>query len=160
MKGNPLRLFDLVPGGGVLPLGSVRNRRSMLSVANLAAAILAVLAAPRTCDAFYVKDGRDLSTLDFVQAIGEALGKRPQIVCVPVGLLRLAGYLGDLLPMRVVFPLDSNAVTGLLGSLVVDSSPFEQLTGFVAPQSVEDALASTVEWYTGNIRRPIPIAAR
>jgi nucleoside-diphosphate-sugar epimerase len=46
MKGNPLRLFRLLDRGLPLPLGAVRNRRSLLYVGNLVDAVVAALAAP------------------------------------------------------------------------------------------------------------------
>ena len=50
VKGNMLRLFRLVDRGVPLPFGSVANRRSMLYVGNLVAAIRSVLEHPaRRC---------------------------------------------------------------------------------------------------------------
>ena len=148
MKGNMLSLFRLVDRGVPLPLGLVRNRRSMAFVGNVAAAVLAALrsptAAPRT---FFVSDGRDLSTPELVRLIAQALGRRARLLPVPPLLFRAAGRVGDLISGLRPVPLTSSAVDRLLGSLAVDASAITRAIGFRPPYSVEDGLRITAEWY-------------
>ena len=55
-----LRRSGLAAGGltalGTLPLGSVRNRRSLLFTGNLVAAVLATLESPSGGETFFVTD--------------------------------------------------------------------------------------------------------
>jgi len=131
-----------------MPLGLVRNRRSLGFVGNVAAAIFAVLqapaAGPRT---FFVSDGRDLSTPELLRLIGDALERKVRLLPVPVSLFRAAGHAGDLISRVQPVPLTSAAVDRLLGSLTVDSSALTRTLGFRPPYSVEEGLGITAQWY-------------
>ena len=148
MKGNMLSLFDLVNRGVPLPLGRVRNRRSMLFVGNLSAAVLGTLRTPAAVPGvFFVADGRDVSTPELVRLIGDALGRKVWLLPVPVSVFRAAGWAGDALSRLGQIPLTSAAVDRLLGSLAVDASALAQATGFRPPFSVEQGLRATADWY-------------
>jgi len=131
VKGNFLRLIRLVERGLPLPLGSVRNKRSMISLAN----IVDATATAMHCQpgVYCPTDAVALSTPELIRQIGAALGRPARLLPFPVGLLRaladLAGR-GDMV----------NRVTG---SLTLKGAP----PGWSAPQSVEDAVAETVAWY-------------
>lgn len=151
MKGNMLSLFRLVDRGIPVPLGLVRNRRSLAFVGNVAAAALAVLhstaASRRT---FFVSDGRDLSTPELLRLIAAALGRKVRLVPVPVSLIRAAGRVGDLVSRIHAAPFTSAAVDRLLGSLTVDASALGRAVGFRPPFSCEEGLRITAEWYRGR----------
>jgi nucleoside-diphosphate-sugar epimerase len=148
MKGNMLSLFRLVDRGIPLPLGLVRNRRSLAFVGNVAAAVAAILraAAPRP-QTFFVSDGRDLSTPELLSLIGRALDRKVRLLPVPTPLFRAAGRAGDLVSRLHPVPLTSAAVARLLGSLTVDPSALTRAVGFVPPYSVEEGLRITADWY-------------
>jgi nucleoside-diphosphate-sugar epimerase len=134
VKGNMVRLFALVDRGVPLPFGSVANRRSLLYVGNLAAAVHSVLVNPlEGAETFFVSDGRDLSLPTLIRLIGEALGKRARLLPVPPNLLR--------------WVLPAAEAERLIGSLSVDGSKLSRLTGYRRPHSVEDGLQATAEWY-------------
>jgi nucleoside-diphosphate-sugar epimerase len=140
VKGNILRLFALVDRGLPLPFGAVSNRRSLLYVGNLVAAVRSVLEAPLGgAETFFVSDGRDLSLPSLLQLIGEALGKPARLMRVPPKLLRL------LLP--------SGESQRLIGSLTVDASRLSRITGYHAPHSVEEGLRATADWYRATRAR-------
>jgi nucleoside-diphosphate-sugar epimerase len=148
VKGNMLRLFAQVCRGLPLPLGAVRNQRSLLYLGNLCAAIPAVLEPSHATDrVFFLSDGRDLSTPELIRLIGAALGKPTRLVPVPPTLFRLAGRMGDAIDRLRPFPLTSQAVDRLVGSLTVDSSAFTRATGYRPPYSVEEGLNATAGWY-------------
>jgi nucleoside-diphosphate-sugar epimerase len=147
-----LRLFEQVNRGLPLPLGAVRNQRSLLYLGNLCAAIPLVLEPEAGTDRiFFLSDGRDLSTPELVRLIAAGLGKPVRLIPVPPGLFRLAGRVGDLIDRQWPFPVTSQAVQRLLGSLSVDSTAFSTATGYRPPYSVEEGLRITAEWYR---RRP------
>jgi nucleoside-diphosphate-sugar epimerase len=134
VKANVLRLFALVDRGVPLPFGSVANRRSMLSVGNLVAAVRSVLERPSEgAETFFVSDGLDLSLATLIRMIGQALGRPARLLPVPPRVLRLM--------------LPPAARTRLLGSLSVDISRLARRTGYRAPHSVEEGLRATAEWY-------------
>ena len=82
-RGNFARLVALVARGVPLPLGAVRNRRSLIFVGNLVDAIVRSLDHPAAAgETFLVSDGEDLSTPDLVRRIARALGKPARLVPV------------------------------------------------------------------------------
>ena len=141
VKGNMRRLMALVDRGMPLPFGSISNRRSLLYVGNLVAAVRAVLEHPlEGCHTFFVTDARELSLPELLRLIGHALGRSARLVPVPPGLLRL------LLP--------SAEADRLIGSLVVDGSKLSRMTGYQPPYSVEEGLRATAAWYRSAGGRP------
>jgi nucleoside-diphosphate-sugar epimerase len=148
VKANILRLFHLVRRGMPLPLGGIRNQRSMIYVGNVAAAIAGGLQQRQMRGVFFASDGEDVSTSDLIERIGKALGKRAILLPAPRTLLRLTGALGDHLPM---FPITSAAVARLYGSLAIDSTKLVTALGAPMPFSVDAGLQRTAEWYRGNM---------
>jgi nucleoside-diphosphate-sugar epimerase len=146
MRGNQLRLFDLVARGLPLPLGAVRNRRSVLFVENLVHAIECALAMPVARErAYEVSDGQDLSTPEFVRLIGEALDVRVRLVRIPLTLLAAVARAGDVL--GPIVPFRTEELRRLRGSLVLDHSPLTRDAGYAPPHSVREGLARTAAWY-------------
>jgi nucleoside-diphosphate-sugar epimerase len=134
MKGNMLRLFALVDRGVPLPFAAVDNRRSLLYVGNLVAAVRAMLRHPSEgATPYFVSDGHDLSLASLLRLIGTALGKPARLVPVPQALLRL------LLP--------AGQAQRLIGSLTVDASGLTRATGYRPPHSVAQGLGATARWY-------------
>ncbi|EPR34521.1 NAD-dependent epimerase/dehydratase [Alkalidesulfovibrio alkalitolerans DSM 16529] len=106
--GNLARLAAAVARGLPLPLGLANNRRSLVSLPNLALAL--ALAAEHEAapgKAYLVRDDRDISTAELCRLLGEGMGRSARLLPVPPGLIsflaRLAGkgaacgrLLGDL----------------------------------------------------------------
>jgi nucleoside-diphosphate-sugar epimerase len=152
MRGNPLRLFRAVERGFPLPLGLVRNQRSLIYVVNLVDGIRCALALPvGTRDAFAVGDGAPHSSADLVRDIARAIGRSPSLLPVPVVALRLAGRVGDVVNRVASVPLDSDMIQRLVGSLVVDDARFRRVSGYRPRHSFPDALRATAAWF-----RPAP----
>ncbi len=147
MKANALRLFDAVARRIPLPLGAVHNLRSFLFTGNLVEAIFATLESERGNDTFFVSDGEEFSTPDFLRAIGQALQRPARLVPVPTVALRAAGRVGDLLTAITPFPLNSAMVERLIGSLAVDISRLKRWTGYRPPYPTHEGLRITAEWY-------------
>ena len=142
VKGNMLRLFALVDRGVPLPFGSVANRRSLLYVGNLVAAVLSVLVKPlEGAETFFVSDGRDLSLPTLIGMIGDALGKPARLFPVPPSLLQ--------------WVLPAAEAERLIGSLTVDGSRLSRLAGYHAPYSVEEGLRATADWYRSTKAREV-----
>ncbi|HEU4473856.1 MAG TPA: NAD-dependent epimerase/dehydratase family protein [Gemmatimonadales bacterium] len=148
MKANMLRLFDAVDRGFPLPLGGVRNRRSVVFTGNVVTAIERLLATPAAAgEVFFVRDPADVSTPDLIRAIALALGRPARLLPVPAPLFRAAGAFGDFLAPWVKVPMSSAAVARLFGSLTVDAAKLARVTGFEASYSLAAGLRITAEWY-------------
>jgi nucleoside-diphosphate-sugar epimerase len=154
MTANALKLFQGVDRGTPVPLGSVRNQRSFLFVGNLVAALAAVLTHEGGDDVFFVSDGQDLSTPGLIAAIGRALNRPARLLPVPVGFLRGAGRIGDLVAHIAPFPLTTSAVDRLVGSLAVDITKVRRQADYSPPYSVEQGLRVTAEWYRARTKVP------
>jgi nucleoside-diphosphate-sugar epimerase len=137
-KGNLAALMRVLECGLPLPLGAVRNLRSLVGVDNLADA-LAFLAASPAQGRFLVRDGEDVSTPELVRLLARGLGRPARLLPVPVALLRLAaGVLGK-----------GGAVTRLAGSLQVDDAPLRAL-GWAPPVTLDDGLAAMAAAHAGR----------
>jgi nucleoside-diphosphate-sugar epimerase len=91
---NFRQLMTWVARGIPLPVGSIKNQRSLVSLTNLTDLILKSAehaAAPG--NTFLVSDGQDLSTPALVSELARAMGKRPFLIDIPIGVLQLLGKL-------------------------------------------------------------------
>jgi nucleoside-diphosphate-sugar epimerase len=136
---NFRRLIRLaaLSGRWPLPLGGLHNRRSLVSVQNLADA-LAFAATREGLDGrtFLVADGEDLSTSALLERLARALGVRARLLPCPRGLLRALATLAG----------RGAEADRLLGSLTVDASAL-RAAGWSPPQTVDAALAETARWW-------------
>jgi nucleoside-diphosphate-sugar epimerase len=141
VKANFLRLLRLVDRGVPLPLASVKNRRSLVSLWNLCDLIATCASHPAAAgETFLVSDQRDLSTPELVRRIAGAMGRRALLFPVPVPALALAARLLG----------QGDAVERLVGSLQADSAKATRLLGWTPRVSVGDGLRRTVEWYLAS----------
>ena len=136
VKANFRLLLDIVARGWPLPLGAIRNRRSLLYLGNFVDAIRICLEHPAAAgQTFLLDDGRPVSTPELVRAIARAMGRPARLIPVPVGVLAFAGAL---LGKRA-------AVARLTGSLHVDDSlAIRARLGWTPPYTMEAGLAATV----------------
>ncbi len=124
LKGNLATLVKAVRAGLPLPLGAVRNRRSLIGLTNLAECL--ILCADRAMtpqaagEVFFVSDGEDVSTPELLRLVAMAYGVRARLLPVPQGLLRLLARLVG----------KSEQAERLIGSLCVDDSKARRLIGW------------------------------
>ncbi|MDH0727289.1 SDR family oxidoreductase [Stutzerimonas stutzeri] len=134
VKANFHSMMVWLDRGVPLPLGAIRNRRSLVALDNLVDLLTICLDHPRAAgQAFLVSDGEDLSTTQLLRRLGVALGKSARLVPVPPVLLSGAGAL---LGKRAV-------MERICGSLQVDIDKTRSLLGWSPPVSVDKALAMT-----------------
>jgi nucleoside-diphosphate-sugar epimerase len=149
MGANMLRLFSAVARGWPLPLGAISNRRSLLYVGNAVAALeLAFTRLDAASGLYLVSDGQDVSTPELVRAIARAVGRRPRLVQVPPAFFRLAGRIGDSLPRWLPWPITSNRVERLMGSLQVDTSRIRAELGYIPAYSLDAGMRETADWFS------------
>ena len=138
VKANFERLMGLVAKGLPLPLGAIRNQRSMLALDNAVSFITEVMTNPMAANQrFLLSDGQDVSTTQLLKLLAKGMGKSPWLIPVPSFILRmLANLLGT-----------SAAADRLLGSLQIDSSKACQLLQWQPPLSVEAGIALAAQDY-------------
>jgi nucleoside-diphosphate-sugar epimerase len=142
--GNFLRMMEWVNRGFPLPLGSIRNSRSLVYLGNLVDALVTCVAHPRAAGkTFLVSDGEDVSTPELIRRLARAMERRPCLAPFPPTLLRFAG----------LFTGKSAEVDRLLGSLRIDSSRIRQELEWVPPFSMAQGLRETAVWYSGGTDR-------
>ncbi len=138
VAGNFLALSDEIARGHALPLGSIRNRRSVLGTGNLVEAIDAALDAPEAPrGVHFVADEESIGVPDLVRAIAASLGVEARLRAIPVWLLRAAGALSG----------RSATVDRLTESLEVDPGRFREATGWTPRHSLAHGLAATARWW-------------
>ncbi len=143
VRANFLRLLRSVDRGWPLPLGAVKNRRSLVSVWNLCDLVVNVLQNPAAPGrTWMVSDGEDLSTPELIRRIGQAMGRHVRLVPVPVGLMQW----GAALVGRQAL------ITQLCGSLTLDIASTRDELKWSPPVSVEEALARTANWFLAEGR--------
>ena len=138
VRANFLRLMDGIWRGMPLPLGTVRARRSLVYVGNLADALVCCATDPRAAhQCFHVADSDDSTVAELARMLGRHLQKPARLFPVPVGLLQLAGRLTGRLPQ----------IDRLIGSLQVDTTRIRTVLGWQPRYSTDDGLAATARWY-------------
>jgi len=138
VKGNFLRLMDIVMRRVPLPLGSIANHRSLIYVGNLVDAIIGAIDAPQAAGrTFLVSDGDDVSTPDLVREMARALEVSPRLLPCPPLLLKAGAALSG----------RGADIERLTGSLRVDGSRIRRELGWNPRFSLAQGLAETARWY-------------
>ncbi len=141
VKANFLRLMQLIQHGWPLPLGAIKNRRSLLYLGNFVDAIRLCIEHPAAAgQTFLVDDGQTISTPDLIREIAKAMHRPARLVPVPVSLLQWVGSMTG----------RSAAVSRLTGSLYVDSQAICSRLGWTPPYSMQTGLAHTVAAFIQN----------
>ncbi len=134
--GNFKALVAMLQKGWPLPLGAVTiNRRSYVAISNLVDLLLTVCEHPAAVNqVFLVSDGEDLSTVDFLYRLGAAMGLRPHLLPVSLGVLAFSAKLVGKLEM----------FQSLCGSLQIDMSKTQELLGWSPPIDMVEGLKQAV----------------
>lgn len=141
--GNMERMGRLVRRGLFPPLPETGNRRSLVHVNDVVAAMRLVADDDRARGRTYIVAGPEApSGRQLFDAMRKVLGLPEYSWAVPQSALRLAARCGDGLEaiLKRRLPLDSEALDRLLGSAWYSSSRIEQELGWRAQVSLEDGL--------------------
>jgi len=136
-------MMRAVARGLPLPLGAIRNRRSLVALDNLVDVLITCLDHPAAAgQTFLVADGEALSTPELIRRLARALGRPARLWPMPLSLLRLGGLaLGR-----------SAEVARLVGSLEVDMGHACRTLNWTPPVSVDDGLRAAAQYFLEHSR--------
>lgn len=131
VKGNFAQMLRVVEKGIPLPLGSVRNSRSLIYLGNLVDALThCAMHSNAVGQTYLVSDNEDVSTPELLRQLGMAIGHPARLVGCPVKALELgARVLGV-----------SAQMERLLGSLRIDSAKIRRDLNWNPPYSLQQGL--------------------
>jgi UDP-4-keto-D-QuiNAc 4-reductase len=135
VKGNFYKLLQVVAKQLPLPLGSVRNRRSLLALENLIDFIVLCAKHPKAAnELFLLADEEALSTPELIRRIAAMMDKRTHLIRFPLTLLKAMAFM---FRKQEIF-------SRVCESLVVDVSKAQELLGWSPPVSMEQELKRTI----------------
>jgi nucleoside-diphosphate-sugar epimerase len=136
VKANFLNMMCWLNAGFPLPLGAIKNKRSLVSLDNLIDLIVTCIDHPGAANqTFLVSDGEDISTTELLRRTAAALDKTARLLPMPMGLLRIFAALSG----------KSEIYQRLCGSLQVDIGKSTELLGWLPPFSQQEALQMTAK---------------
>ena len=145
VKGNFIRLLKAVDKGIPLPLASVRNKRSLIYLGNLADALILCASHPAAAGKTYlVRDGEDVSMPELVRQMAIGLGRPARLFPLPVSLLRGLGRLFGKLA----------SVERVVGSLRVNDNLIRKELGWKPRFTLQQGLQATALWYSKINKAP------
>jgi nucleoside-diphosphate-sugar epimerase len=144
VQANFLTMMRWVHRGLPVPLGNVKNRRSLVALDNLVDLIKTCCVHPAAANqVFLVSDDEDVSVTELLRRIGVALQRPARFVPLPAAVVRaLAGFTGK-----------HGQVARLLDSLQVDIDKTRKLLGWSPVVNMEAALRETARHYLASLPR-------
>jgi nucleoside-diphosphate-sugar epimerase len=136
VKANFASMMKLASKNLPLPLGAIKNKRSLVCIDNLVDLIITCIDHPKAANqTFLVSDDHDVSTTELLIALTTAAGNNPRLISVPMKLIKVVATL-----------LGKKAIADrLCGSLQVDISHTKETLGWKPPVSFEQSIARCFE---------------
>jgi len=133
--GDLLRLANSTP---LLPLGAVKNSRSLVALDNLIDLIVTCIDHPKAANhIFLVSDDDDVSTTELLKRIGDAFELKAWLLPIPKWMMMLAASLVG----------KKTAVDRLFGSLLVDISHTKKTLGWKPSVTMQEQLRKIAASY-------------
>ncbi|MCW0484751.1 NAD-dependent epimerase/dehydratase family protein [Gaoshiqia sediminis] len=143
-KGNLNLLYRLVSKGLPWPLGAFDNRRSFLSVGNLAWVIGRLVNEAIPGGAYQLADDEPLSTNELISLIAQSRGQQARIWHLPNGWITALARVGG----RLHLPLNPERLHKLTENYVVSNARIKQALGIShLPVSAREGLAETLRGF-------------
>ena len=143
-KGNLNLLFGIVKKGIPYPLGSFDNKRSFLSIDNLCFVIKELISRADIPSGIYnVADDMPISTSRIITLMGEVMNKKASILHINKAIVTKLAKIGDFLRL----PLNTERLTKLTESYVVDNAKIIKALGKNLPISAEKGLKLTLQYF-------------
>jgi nucleoside-diphosphate-sugar epimerase len=138
VKGNFLRLLRVADSALPLPLGAIRNRRSLIGVENLCELLVLCVASGAAAGQTFLAAEPDVhSTAELIRILRRQLGRPSRVFWAPARLVRTATRI-----VRAERQFDK-----LCGSLEVCADKARRELGWVPSVGFEEGIARTVQWY-------------
>jgi len=136
--GNFARLLKLVATNLPLPFAGTRNKRNFVALENLVDFIQTCIEHPNAANqTFLVADQSSISTRELVDYLKQGMGKTPYFVYIPQSLIKLGAVcVGKFKLYEQLFE-----------SLEVDASRAQELLGWTAPLSTQQAMRQAGQNY-------------
>ena len=142
MKGNLRTLMRLAALPIPLPFGAFANRRSLVSLHNLVAAIAHALREPDRSETYVVADPHPVSLAEIVTALRRGMGRSPGLIAMPPGPIRFGlTALGRRQDWE-----------RLNATLIADPSKLVAAGWRPDPDTIGALAATAREWRTGSAR--------
>lgn len=133
--GNFQRLIRLIRTQRPLPLGGIRNRRSLMGIDNLCSLLEQCCQQPAAAgDIFLAADRETISTPSLIRLLARALQCRSTLLPVPANLLRLLGAVTG----------KASEVGSLVDHLEIDIDHTQRTLQWSPPCSLEQGLREAV----------------
>lgn len=135
VKANFAAMMKLAAKNLPLPLGAIKNKRSMVALGNLVDLLCTCIVHPNAANqTFLVSDDHDVSVTALVAQLTRAAGKKPCLLPIPMKLIQLLAAL-----------LGKKAVADrLCGSLQLDITHTKDTLNWQPPITFKDAIATCV----------------
>tara|TARA_B100000900_G_C20586770_1_gene719927 strand:+ start:1827 stop:2756 length:930 start_codon:yes stop_codon:yes gene_type:complete len=131
VKGNFRLLINLIKSQIPTPLGSINNKRSLVSTYNFIDFIEHCINFDKKInDTFFVSDGDDISTPELIKLIANSLNKKPRLFNFNIGVLKVFS--------RIIGKEDQ--INRLSDNLVIDIDKNYRLLGWKPKFAVSDSL--------------------
>jgi nucleoside-diphosphate-sugar epimerase len=141
-KGNLNLLYNIVKKGIPWPLGSYENRRSMLSIDNLAFIIQQLIDRDIPSGTYNLADDDTVSTNDIIRLMAQSMQKKAVIINTPKAIINLVAQTGDLLHL----PLNTERLKKLTESYVVSNAKIKNTLGITElPTNAHQGLLKTFQ---------------
>tara|TARA_R110001599_G_scaffold99341_1_gene254701 strand:- start:899 stop:1828 length:930 start_codon:yes stop_codon:yes gene_type:complete len=136
VKANFASMMSLAIKNLPLPLGAIKNKRSLVAIDNLVDLIITCIDHPNAANqTFLVSDDHDVTTTELLEELTRAAGKKPRLIPVPMKVIQIvANVLGK-----------KSIADRLCGSLQVDISHTKETLGWKPPVSFKQGIARCFE---------------
>ena len=138
VKANFLTMMKWLQKNVPLPLGNIKNKRSLVFVHNLVDLISKVISHPNAADQiFLVSDDHDVSTTDLINVVSRSLGKKIKLFSLPIFVLKVIFFISG----------KKELSQRLLTSLSLEITKTKKLLDWSPPHRFEDAIKVTAQDY-------------
>lgn len=138
VKANFLSMMQWIYRGIPLPLGSIRNKRSLVALDNLVNLIVTCIEHPAAAnEIFLVSDAEDLCTPELIRRLGQAMDKPVRLLPVPAWVLKMGAALTG----------KQSVIQRLTESLQVDVRKARELLDWSPPLGVDEGLRKTARYF-------------
>jgi len=143
-KGNLNLLYSVVSKGLPWPLASFDNKRSFLSVQNLAFVFSSFIDGNIKSGIYNISDNEPISTNKLIEIISEGVGKRFKLWHISITFIKFVAKIGD----AIRLPLNSERLQKLTENYVVSNNKLKSVLSKELPLSSTSGLKLTVQSFS------------